>query len=1337
MTQFFDKNQNAIVGKVRRLKYSEFYADSEYIAITHPSVSTVETLHVVDELVKIFSDDYPEKEKLKSLISTIASARLLFVELRNVIEKYKKLGGNIDKQTNFLSQLKNLKNLIKDNARKSTQNDEEINKEIEDQIPDEKNKNKIGDLIIRGVEKKIPNFIYFDQTDFNDNKKKSEIIKKFYTYFINYVSYIRETLEDMFNDNAYRLKLNSLQSKLLKTKYVDITDYFSLITSKIISDNRGYSHEILLEKLAENEMVYKSIADNSNVYYKNFIKIFQNSKKVDQKCIESLTKLIFKLNQDSFINLNKEVFRLKLSIKLVFKPIYDKGIELYVTEFDSFKPTASKNRNELKEKFARLFTVISTETEYSHILSLLRDSVIDEKNANGTYKVLSDIYGQRIKNLSLIKTDVSDSGKSIIKKQVQNTEKSDGKGFSDDIINVKYCFNKYFFKSLKYEYLNDINGFPIFFQLLFYVHTYDHKLIYDNEDKHETDIQNLKISFSRVYNDDNNAQFKDLVEILKVMINIESFNFRLNCITSIISKLDNKEEFKVTTEVLKTFLAGKIKESEICLRLAQSFNIHLMTDIADGLLKLCTCNSNFKSANEYSKTLNRNFDIESELTSSFSIPYYLSAKLADDKKYNNKSSNYNEKNNQIVMSILFKVFNCSSDSDKKMFLENKNEINKEFVKLFESVNRLIKFYDNDNAINKDLRNKSVKYILNGFSRIHEESLTHRNESARIIIDNFINYKLEHITSIVASNSDGESKREMFDTFDTVMQRRANDTLHEWTKNTSQLGDKVYFLYCYHQYKEEKFDQWYKNLNKDSSFDKIKSERQSVKDEFKLNSDAFDLIKIKKLQHNQVGALALIYHYLKNSSENQENLFIKIGTGQAKRDHENYQKYYRYFGFKSMYCSLKSSTKDFCDNDVIYSDLETYLHLLRNEGYNTLINGVSIHLPDVSNAVLIMDEFDSLILDSDELCQYIYYFPVNVQNHNTRFDTKEDMEQLFEKKFIKKCKTKFPGIFDKWWNEQKEKDGNENRKTFQNSLGKEINYPKPFLNRLKNEKEASFVHFYLDALTFYSKFKQVFGFSGSIAEDNMPKFEKLFSGKSSVFYKIPPFFGTDKLTENRTLGNIPQVIKNRDDFLEAIGKEIRQRYQEQPILIFADSFKKENEEKSDYDYIHAKLLEAKNTFLKDCTMISIKSEEDINKNIHKIGKLGSITLATRIIARGADIKVDKNVEKGLHLLFTYYPEKENIYIQMLGRTARQDEKGSYSEIVQKEKIFVKVQEVTVNSKNKKIHDATEYFYRNFPSSSTNTTLALKWTLFSALMQTLSNSEIDKINDLEKFIKEEFL
>ncbi|CAF4470007.1 unnamed protein product, partial [Didymodactylos carnosus] len=201
-----------------------------------------------------------------------------------------------------------------------------------------------------------------------------------------------------------------------------------------------------------------------------------------------------------------------------------------------------------------------------------------------------------------------------------------------------------------------------------------------------------------------------------------------------------------------------------------------------------------------------------------------------------------------------------------------------------------------------------------------------------------------------------STDEVFNTFNNVMAGKDDYSLSEWAENTSKLGDKLYFLYF--------------------------------------------------------GALALIYDHLQDPMKNKENLFIKIGVGQgksltiaetarkiiqmnrnfsrtkqevfiiacydhlAKRDFENYQSYYRHFGIQSMYCSSGSSTKDFSDQDVIYPDLETYFGILRKNGFDTLTKSGRIDISDTSDAVLIMDEFDSLILDSHHIFQKVVYFELN-------------------------------------------------------------------------------------------------------------------------------------------------------------------------------------------------------------------------------------------------------------------------------------------------------------------------------------------------------------------------
>ncbi|CAF1146843.1 unnamed protein product [Adineta steineri] len=1349
--------------------------------MAHTTASLGKTAHIVRELNNLFSNT-TNIIQLEKIIPNLGLVQSFLSKLHCIINIYERQGHKIDQQTDCLEQLKEFKKIIEEIINRPThdfrrlvaighyvsaipqsyklllefgQTLEEINEMIARKVENSltENKKEIGTLIVLGIDKKIPNNIYFDTANPNDNGRKLKIIETYYGYFIEYILYIRESLDMMLNDNNYRLELKRLQSKLLETEPSDIEKYFVKIKSKMMN-NPGYSTEILLEYLAENIRIHISISNNSIIYYKHFIEIFQVPLKA--KCMESLSNLTFKLNTTPFLDLFKEVNK----DNLVFKSIYDKGIQLYLSEYgiaSNSQENVSNNRSsatakdayeQVKTKFKSLFSFISTDKT---LLNQLRDLIIDENNSIGTHFILGDIYGLRIRNLD----------------------------FSDEDTDVKYCFNYHFFKSLSYPKLDDINGSSEFNQLLFYIHTCaDKDALKFTDSAHEAHLWKLKQHFSSVYNHDNSTSFNALIEFFKMLINIGTFKFRLDRVKLAISKLEKDDIIKIKATFLKDCLDLNTQGREIYLQLARSFSIdlikHVIIDRTKIINKLREYNSNFNLVIKYRETLNASFDIETELNSGFSIPYYLSAILTAD-------PNYNEEINGIFMSILFKVFTCSSENDKEVFLKNKKDIRQEFNKLHESVKRLIVYYDASGNGNyrdhyKQFRDTSIQHILDGFSEKNQDSLSERKECARAIIDNFINYNSKKISQILEINQD--LKDEVLNIFNAFMKRKDSYNSEAWRKNTSKLRDQIDYLHAYHRYKEKDFDEWFKRLNPDQGYKIILENRETIKQDFLIHHEAFESLQIKYLQHNQTGALALIHDYLSKPTEKNGSLFIKIGTGQgkslaiaetarriiennrnatnpkvfvitcydhlAKRDHENYEKYYKHFDIRTMYCSSSSLTEEFCSKDMIYADLETYFSVLRKEGHNRLVNGTLIKLPDIKNTVLIMDEFDSLILDSDEIRQYVHNFDVHIENPNTKFDRQEDVEKLFDKEFIIECNKNFPKIFERWWKDLLEKkikeDKNERQKTVQDSLGKTTNFATSLLNYLKKNKKAHFVHYYWDPLVFYSQFKQVIGFSGSIEEKHLSKFQQLFNNERSHYYDIPPFFGETNLKNNRTFSNDPgKVYENSQDFLYAIKNEIRGKYKEQPILIFADSWKKQNEDESDYEQIRKILLEAQGTFLKDRKIIEIQTEDAIAENIHKIGKFDSITLATRIIGRGADIKVDKSIKKGLHLLLTYYPPRENIFIQMLGRTARQDEKGSYSIIVRKDKKFVEVADVVVSPYNKIIHELTEYFYRSYTSPSNNSNVALKWVLFSELIRTMNSAEIKnyKLEQLQEFIKRNIL
>jgi hypothetical protein len=144
-------------------------------------------------------------------------------------------------------------------------------------------------------------------------------------------------------------------------------------------------------------------------------------------------------------------------------------------------------------------------------------------------------------------------------------------------------------------------------------------------------------------------------------------------------------------------------------------------------------------------------------------------------------------------------------------------------------------------------------------------------------------ELTRILNAVTNNDDTE----LINMFDEILNRKSMASIQQWAEQTKLLGDKVYFMSCFYTYSEADFDKWFKELNNFSlslgAYDSasLLKHRSQIKKNFLENKEVFERhLNIKYLQHNQVGALALVYDFIEKHSHNS-NLFIKIGTGQGK------------------------------------------------------------------------------------------------------------------------------------------------------------------------------------------------------------------------------------------------------------------------------------------------------------------------------------------------------------------------------------------------------------------------------------------------------------------------
>ena len=137
-----------------------------------------------------------------------------------------------------------------------------------------------------------------------------------------------------------------------------------------------------------------------------------------------------------------------------------------------------------------------------------------------------------------------------------------------------------------------------------------------------------------------------------------------------------------------------------------------------------------------------------------------------------------------------------------------------------------------------------------------------------------------------------------------------------------------------------------------------------------------------------------------------------------------------------------------------------------------------------------------------------------------------------------------------------------------------------------------------------------------------------------------------------------VYKTQDGKLQALVREIKERYQKkQPVLVGTTSIEKN-------EYL-GKLLEREGV---PHQILNAKHHEQEGQIIAQAGKLGQVTIATNMAGRGVDIILGGNPQNkeeaerviqlgGLHIIGTERHEARRIDNQLRGRAGRQGDPGS--------------------------------------------------------------------------------
>lgn len=555
--------------------------------------------------------------------------------------------------------------------------------------------------------------------------------------------------------------------------------------------------------------------------------------------------------------------------------------------------------------------------------------------------------------------------------------------------------------------------------------------------------------------------------------------------------------------------------------------------------------------------------------------------------------------------------------------------------------------------------------------------------------------------------------------------RGDKSLEDWSMAANSVDDRIKFICARKKYSESQFKDWFLGMNKQLNADKQSAlmERylQDVRGLNEKHQLLFTDLGIDFLQYNQEIAIAAVYQHLAQAKENTRsrmNLFMKLGTGQGKslviaeaarkilseklsktvmiftcydhlaeRDFNKFKSYFAHFGYNAACIlpnHLDSSTSvlsnnaganalaEFSKAQVIYVNLETYISLLRQERVKRIKQQeTAVMFPDPKDSVAIMDEFDSLILDSDEIIQTLDGFQVpavNLLALGKSAAERKVLADLDPTSIVRVLLRTIIGSdsWQSWYNEEWNQLVTGGRSYSDiSSLGKRNN----FKSALFDEWQfgcVTLLSSVIDPLSFYNSFKFVIGLSGSINRQTHRLISNVLTGDSNYF-EIPPFFGPINAEKNRTQTK-DLICNSQEQHVQSIIDEAVAitTKTERPVLIFAESTTRLSESKSDFEVLKERLCSI-NKIAKS-KLLFVENESDINRHLPNIGKRKYVTLATRILARGADIKVDTDIKEGLHLIVGYYPDRESIYIQMLGRTARQDDKGSYATITRDPKDF---------------------------------------------------------------------
>lgn len=631
---------------------------------------------------------------------------------------------------------------------------------------------------------------------------------------------------------------------------------------------------------------------------------------------------------------------------------------------------------------------------------------------------------------------------------------------------------------------------------------------------------------------------------------------------------------------------------------------------------------------------------------------------------------------------------------------------------FKEISKLIKILVglfNNKVMFEGRAEKFLEHILSHLLTVtaHKASAYQKLEIVGRILNSCLEVKIDHIGRLASKNTLEILHRKISNAFEGVQ------TFNELKERTIQFEKSFSHLLFSELYSDNDYKAWFRSENSQLNTEKAESilsamklKRKSIQQAYHeiLKSNGFEYI-----HNNQIGAFAAI-----DTCIQEQNIFLKLGTGQgksfiaemsaihllnsekppervfiftsynylARRDYEDMKFLSRKSHFPTMYISqdtlfensieeIKKAKIFHIDSEHFHSFIAKSIGKLLDEQKN-ISDFVDIFLNQEKSAVM-LDEGDLMIMD-DPGNGRVSHFVNSFGNAAIEMSSqKEVFDEIIGPKFIQTLNENFPGCYDAWYLNECNNNRGETS-SIHGASGKKTSFAGSFSHRV-SKGIFRFSPLLFNFSVFARSFRDVLFLSGSIHEKNFEKFKNYFANeKENIFLNIPLFFGSHNqgrnLTEKRKEGNCCEVSwysKIIEDIEAAIDLG-------QPILLF-------NSSEDELKMLKEKCREYAK--IKSVEWITITEEEILEANKDRIGKRNTITFASAICGRGIDIKISKDIEKGLHVVITRLPDdyNERLLIQMIGRAGRLDSKGSFSIIVKED--IIKFEQIAENNRNKLI------------------------------------------------------